>query len=159
MASRLTQILFCGVVMIGVGRMNAMAQEENTGLGSIIAVRYGDDFSLEAGIGYGEWKNATGHAYSFSVSHGVSASAELILAEKPVLGVRTGLWANHLLALGLSFGYYTDFDQSVYVLQPEIGLGFAPARISWRANLHSAIATPPPGMNANDIALVVTLKF
>ena len=134
----------------------ASAQSRGTGLGLIAAFHHGEEFSLEAGIGYGDWGNPTRYVDA-QLGSGCGLSVETILVKDPVIGTRLGAWANVGVSLGLSLGYYTNSDQGTMVIQPEIGIGFAPGRLTWRATI--PFASMPTGMSSSDLTASIFIKL
>ena len=128
----------------------ASAQFKRKGFDPIGAIHHGEEFSLEAGIGYHEW-------WLGFLDHGVGASIESILAKDPVYGIRVHGWIHFALALGFGVGYYTNFDQGRVVLQPEFGFGFSPIRITWRPSI--PLGSMLPGMSESDLTIFAVFRF
>ena len=116
----------------------------------------GEEISIEAGIGFSEWssigKYVDGHSGSV-----LAGSLEMTLTKDPVYGVRAGVYGQNFLALGIAFGYYTNFHQGLVVFQPELGIGFAEGRVTWRPTI--PFAEMLPGMSRNDLTVCIFFQI
>ncbi|MCB0712281.1 MAG: hypothetical protein KDD67_08140 [Ignavibacteriae bacterium] len=148
MQSRPFIVLFMFLLLSSVGGGSVNAQDKGFHFGPLIGLHHGEEVSLEAGLGYGEeW--IVGH--NLELGRGVGLSIERVMAKDPVVGARLSAWYHIFLALGLSAGYYTDFDQGAVVLQPELGFGLSQGRISWRTTI--PFSKMPQGMSSSDVTV------
>ena len=140
----LALILF--TMIVGVSNVSAQVSD-GAEVGVVASSHYGHHLTLETGIGYGE----TFGVHTGIFGKGLGATVETVLTENVIVGGRLVGWYHSLLAVGLGFGCYSDFDQTMLAIQPEIGLGFKHGRVSWRWNLmmYAELAE----MNACDLTI------
>ena len=106
------------------------------GWGLMLGISVWEALGFQGGAGYIFNQSCT---ETFCFNEGVGATVEYIPGETPVVGVRSLVWTSRLLSAGVGVGWYTNFDESSFLLQPEVGLGFSGARISFRFNIPSGV--------------------
>ena len=152
----LTQSLRTGLLFLAIS-LTVYAASAQTDLVGSSGVHIGEELSVEIGLGITNWQKLRLDRHLHFEGHTsavIGGSLEMILADDPVYGLRAGAWVNAVIALGVAFGYYTNFDQGVVVFQPEVGIGFAEGKVTWRPTI--PFAEMPPGMSRSDISLSVS---
>jgi hypothetical protein len=110
--------------------------------------------SVELGIMRAVWVDR--HAIG---SYGFSLSTEWIPGPKNILAPQVSTWmeASPFLALGLNVIYVTDFQNSGFVVRPEIGLGVYIGRLVYGYNIGGTDEVSAYTIGRHEVALKIHL--
>lgn len=103
------------------------------GIGLLVGYVQGRHAAAEIGLA----RNIHGtvhHPYAFAYF----VATELNGTDRPLTGVKAGLWVAGGAAMGLQAIWYTDGARSAAVLRPEIGIGLATFKLTYGYNLRLA---------------------
>jgi hypothetical protein len=120
-----------------------------------LLVGYNQGYYGFADIGLEVNKEGATGIHEFTVSY--SVSNEIKLSNKITIGPKIGIWIAGGPAVGLNLIYYTDFNNSSFVLRPEIGFGATQFKLVYGYNLKltNALTT----INTNSIGLTYCFSF
>lgn len=103
------------------------------GIGLLVGYVQGRHAAAEIGLAR-SIHGVVHHPYSFDYF----VAAELNWADRPLTGVKAGLWVAGGAAMGLQAIWYTDGAGNAAVLRPEIGIGLATFKLTYGYNVRLA---------------------